>query len=329
MERKPDTGQSTSKTPEKAPPSDLHNRLRASLAVATRTETAIANYLLNNLRSLPFETAATVAAKIGVSEASIGRYCRAIGYKHFKDLKSRLQADLGDKAWLIGDRLRDFHERSRVGNTEAALALEKEIAAIVTVHEIAAGPDFRRLIARLSTCPEIYVAGFQTERFLALQLAHGLQYLRPGVHLSDLEGGSFAEILLADPARTCLVLIDARRYSRLTRDLADKARAAGLTVTLITDPYCDWGREVASEVFMVPTDLNHFWDATSPMASLVGQMINGVFHELGAGVEDRMARVSALYGDFIGHTGTGRARRSGTTRQTQTTKPNKSDREPK
>lgn len=294
------------------PPSDLQQRLRGSLATATKAEAAIAGYLMANLRSLPFETAGTVAAKIGVSEASIGRYCRAIGYLHFKDLKSRLQADLGDKAWLIGDRLRDFHERSRKGNTEAALALEKEIAAIVTIHEIAAGAQFQRTIARLATCPHVHVAGFQTERYLALQLAHGLQYLRPGVHLADLAGGSFAEVLLSDPGETCLVLIDARRYSRLTRDLAVRATAAGIAVTLITDPYCDWAHGAATEVFSVPTDLNHFWDATSPMASLVSQMINGVFNELGAEVEARMAQVSALHGDFIGHTGESRSRRTDT-----------------
>lgn len=293
-----------------ARPSDLQHRLSYSMQTATKTEAAIAGYLLNNLQSLPFETAASVAQKIGVSEASIGRYCRAIGYKHFKDLKSRLQADLGDKAWLIGDRLRDFHERSRRGNTEAARALELEVAAIVAVHEMAAGKDFARCVARLARCRNVYVVGFQTERSLALQLAHGLQYLRAGVHLADLSGGNFADVLLSDPSETSLVLIDARRYSRLTQELAVKARDAGIAVTLITDPYCDWGRAVATEVFAIPTDLNHFWDATSPLASMIGQIVNGVFNELGAEVETRMAQVSSLYGAFIGHTGDARAKRT-------------------
>lgn len=297
-----------------AAPSDLQQRLADSLKTATKTEAAIAGYLLNNLQSLPFETAASVAGKIGVSEASIGRYCRAIGYQHFKDLKSRLQADLGETAWLIGDRLQDFHQRSRRGNTEAARALELEIAAIVAVHEMATGPEFARCVKRLAHMPLVYVAGFQTERYLGQQLAHGLQYLRPGVHLADLEGSTFADVLLSDPAQTALVLIDARRYSRLIQDLAVKAQAAGIAVTLITDPYCDWGRVVAREVFAVPTDLNHFWDASSPMASLVGQIVNGVFNELGAEVETRMAKVSALYGSFIGHTGNARFKRSTTTR---------------
>lgn len=285
---------------------DLRLMLTASMVTATRAEKAIASYLLHNLQSLPFETARSVAAKIGVSEATIGRYCRSIGFRHFKELKSRLQAVFGDRAWLIGDRLRDFHARSRQGPGELPRALEAEIAAVVANYEMAASPEFAQAVARLARAGSVYVAGFQTERGHAAYLAHGLQYLRPGVQIADLEGGHFAEILLSDPAQTCLVLVDGRRYSRLTRRLAVAARAAGIPVTLITDPYCDWGRDIATETFAVQTDLNHFWDATSAMASLIGLIVNGVFNELGAGVEVRMARVSALYNDFIGHVGDAR-----------------------
>lgn len=282
---------------------DLRERLASSGDGATKAERAIASYMLTNLKSLPFETASSVARKIGVSEATIGRYCRSIGLRHFKELKTRLQADFGDKAWLIGDRLRDFNERSRKGNAELSRALELEMAALVAVYEMAASPEFARVVQRLATCPTVFIAGFQTERGHAQYLAHGLQYLRPGVQLADLAGGTFAEVLLADPAASCLVLIDGRRYSRLTRRLAQEARSQGIAVILITDPYCDWGRDVATEMFAVPTDLNHFWDATAGMSSLAGLIINGVFNELGPEVEARMARVSSLYHDFIGHAG--------------------------
>jgi len=290
-----------------APPTgDLRQRLAAAAEQGTPAERVLAHYLLSNLSVLPFETAAAVAAKVGVSEASVGRFCRSIGYRHLKDLKSSLQVDLGEKAWLIGDRLQDFHARSRQGNAELARALEREIAALVSVYELAASEAFDAAVSRLARRRAVWVAGFQTERGHAAELVHNLQYLRPGVQLADVSGGHFAEILLAEPEETTLVLVDGRRYSRLTRDLALAARDEGIPVTLITDPYCDWAPGVVTELFAVPTDLNHFWDTTAAMSSLIGLMVNGVFRELGAAVEDRMARVSALYGAFIGHTVPGR-----------------------
>ncbi|MDQ1849598.1 MurR/RpiR family transcriptional regulator [Gemmobacter fulvus] len=289
--------------PPDQPTPDLRQRLADSMNGATRTEKAIASYFFNNFKSLPFETAASAAQKIGVSEASIGRYCRGLGFRHFKDLKTSLQADLGDRAWLIGDRLRDFNARSRQGLGEMSQALEREVAAIVANYELAATPEFARVVTRLARTPQVFIAGFQTERGHATYLAHGLQYIRPGVQMADLEGGHFAEVLLTDPGQSCLVLIDGRRYSRLTRRLALTARAMGIPVTLITDPYCDWGRESVTEMFTVQTNLNQFWDATSPMSSLIGLIVNGVFNELGPEVEARMARVSSFYNEFIGHTG--------------------------
>ena len=286
--------------------SDLRQRLEQSLASATRAEAAIAGYFLNNLDQLPFETAASVAEKIGVSEASVGRYCRSLGYAHFKALKASLQMDLGARAWLIGDRLREFAEAARDGTSALQRGLERDMAMLVANYETAASPEFDRVARRLALSPRVFVAGFQTERGHAAELVHNLQYLRPGVHLADVAGGHFAEILLAPPQETTLVLVDGRRYSRLTRDLAQAARDAGIPVTLITDPYCDWAPGIVTELFAVPTDLNHFWDTTSAMSSLICLLVSGVFRELGAVVEDRMGRVSALYGTFIGHTVPGR-----------------------
>lgn len=290
-----------------APPAgDLTRRLARAAETGTPSERALARYLAANLSSLPFETAASIARKLGLSEASVGRFCRSLGYRHLKELKSSLQVDLGDTAWLIGDRLRDFHDRSRDGDTERARALERAIAALVHVHELAATPAFDATVSRLARRPFVWVAGFQTERGRAAELVHGLTYLRGGVGLVDIAGGHFAEVLLSDPAQTTLVLIDGRRYSRLTRDLAVAARDEGIPVTLITDPYCDWAPGLVTELFAVPTDLNHFWDATSAMSALIGLLVNGVFRELGTEVEGRMARISALYGSFIGHTVPGR-----------------------
>lgn len=281
---------------------DLRQRLMQSLTTATRTEAAIAGYFLNNLDQLPFETAASVAEKIGVSEASVGRYCRGIGYAHFKGLKASLQMDLGERAWLIGDRLRDFAEQARDGSTALQRGLERDMAMLVANYETAASPTFAAVARRLALSPQVFVAGFQTERGHAQYLCNMLQYMRPGVHLADQTSGTFGEVLLNDPGAACLVIFDARRYSRLSRSLAQAAQAAGIPVTLITDPYCDWAHGLVSEVFTVQVDLGQFWDATSGFSNLSGLLVNAVFQHLGPEVEARMTRVSNLYNEFIGHT---------------------------
>lgn len=281
----------------------VRERLTACMADATKAERALAAYMLANLNSLPFETAATLAAKVQLSEPSVGRFCRSIGYKHFKELKRDLQGDIGERPWLIGDRLKEYRERSKRGDDELARGLEKEIAALVSNYELAHTREWKRAARRIAHVPEIIVAGFQTERGLAQYLVNQLQYLRAGVHLADLAGGNFSEVLLGDPRKVNLIIIEARRYSRLARRLAVEARDAKVTTTLITDSYCDWGHDLVSETFVVQTDLNQFWDSSAPMASLIALLINSIFNELGPAVETRMNEIAALYGRFTGVVG--------------------------
>ncbi|WP_119273790.1 MurR/RpiR family transcriptional regulator [Taklimakanibacter deserti] len=281
----------------------VRQRLTACLEDATKAERTLASYMLANLKSLPFETAATLAEKVGLSEPSVGRFCRSIGYEHFKGLKADLKADIGDGPWLIGDRLKDYRERSRRGNDELARGLEMEIAALVNNYEMARSKEWKRAARRLAHIPTLYVAGFQTERGLAQYMVNQLHYLRPGVHLADLAGGNFSDVLLGEPRRTNLVIIEARRYSRLARLLAIDARAQGIATTLITDKFCDWAHDVVDEVFAVETDINQFWDSTPQFASLIALMINSIFNELGPDIEGRMNKVAALYSRFTGRVG--------------------------
>ena len=279
----------------------LRERLEDALPGASRADRAIATYMLADLPGLPFETAASLAAKVGVSEPTVGRFCRTLGYGGFKDLKEHLRRDIGDRPWLIGDRLEAL--RGRMGAAGGlARGLEREMAALVAVYELAHGPAWEAATRRLARAPAVFATGFQTERGVAEIFVHQLQYLRDGVRLLDLAGGSFAE-LLAREGDAALVVFEARRYSRLALDLARAAREAGVPVTLVTDPYCDWGREVASEVFMVPTAFDLFWESNAQMASLANLLVNGAFLELGPAAEARMARVSDLHGRFVGHVG--------------------------
>jgi len=279
----------------------LRERLGEAVSSASKADRALAAYMLAELGNIPFETAASLAAKVEVSEPTVGRFCRAIGYAGFKDLKNNLRNDIGDQPWLIGDRLRDLQQRTKAGEDQLTRGLELEMAALVAVYEAAHTPEWDRVVKRLARAKSVFVVGFQTERGVAQTFAHQLQYLRDKVHLLDLASGNFADLLASHEPETALVMFEARRYSRHALVLATEAKAAGVPVTLITDPYCDWGRKVADEVFVVPTSFNLFWESTAQMASLSNLLVNGVFLELGPEVEARMNKVARLYGRFTGH----------------------------
>ena len=82
----------------------LRQRLQACLADGSRADKALASYMLSQMASLPFETAASLAEKVSVSEPTVGRFCRTLGYRSLKDLKASLAEEIGDRPWLISVR---------------------------------------------------------------------------------------------------------------------------------------------------------------------------------------------------------------------------------
>ncbi len=280
----------------------IKQRLESSLATATAAGRAIANYMLANLHELPFQTSAGIAEKLGVSESTVGRFCRSIGYSHFKGLKNDLKADLGDGPWLVGDRLQEFRQQQSQGPQGLSRSLELEVAALVRVYEYSQTPAWQVVSDRLASRPKVFVAGFQTERGIAAAMVHLLQYLRDGVQLADGAAGHFGDVLLSPPEQTALVVFEARRYSRHALGLCRKAREAGIAVTLVTDTFCDWADKYADEVFRVPTEFNLFWESTAAMLSLVHLLVNEVCKKLGPEVEKRLEATAALHNEFVGYT---------------------------
>lgn len=301
----------------------VKSKLTSALVDSSKSDKTIANYMLIALSSLPFETASSLATKVGVSEATVGRFCRTIGYQSFKDLKSHLKEDLGDKPWLISDRLREFQERSKADENHLLRSMELEMAALASVYETAQSPAWQRVVKLLATKKNIYATGFQTERGMAQIFVNQLQYLRGQVSLVDLAAGNFSDVL-ANDNESCLVIFEARNYSVLAEQLAHEARAAGISVVLITDGFCIWGNEAADEVFTVPTEFNLFWESTAQMASLINLLVNAVFVELGPDVEQRMNKISQLYNRFTGHIG-GKMNNKTKIREIQKTKGDKNE----
>ena len=280
----------------------LKQRLEEQMLSRSKATRALASYILSNLSDLPFENSAEVAQKLNISESTVGRFCRALGYKHFKDLKRELKVDLGDSPWLIGDRLRAFQQEGERDESPLASSLELEIAALVRVYEYTRTAPWQEVTSRLAHTPQIFVTGFGTERGIACSMAHMLQYLRTGVHLLDGASGHFGEVLLASPTDSMLVVYDARRHSRHALMLCQEARKRNIPVTLITDNFCEWAEQNANEVFRVSTELDLLWDSTATMLSLTHLLINDMSKKLGPEMEEHLRSIARLHQELVGYT---------------------------
>ncbi|MBC7522774.1 MAG: MurR/RpiR family transcriptional regulator [Sandarakinorhabdus sp.] len=256
----------------------------------TVAERMIAGWMLDNMGSIPFETGASIGQRVGVSAMTVGRFFKSLGYSGFSALKDDLRGGMGEAPWLLPPA---------VGNGPDA-RLKAESGAIADVYRLAETPEWATVVRLLVKARAVNVVGFQSERGLAAGFAHLLGYVRPDVRSLDAGSGLYAEVFDAG-ADDVLVLVDIRRYSRHFRLLAERAVDAGLTVVVVTDPYCPWVRDLTPHILSAEVSLGHFWDMNTALASLLNLLVDDVMRAIGTEkVHARLAALSDRYSEFVG-----------------------------
>src|SRR5215207_8417006 len=100
-------------------------RIAARQAVMSRAERVIAAYLQAHARELPFETAASIARKVGVSPMTVGRFLRGLGYDGLSAVKAELSSTLQQVPWLVGER---YDRAARVATSPRGALGERDLA---------------------------------------------------------------------------------------------------------------------------------------------------------------------------------------------------------
>ena len=272
--------------------SRVAQRLAENYDRFTVSERMIAGWLTDNIDQLPFETAASIGARVGVSAMTVARLFKQLGYANLAAMKDDLRGDARDAPWLL----------TRPAPS-ADVRLRCETAAIAGVYAQAETAEWAAVVGLLAGAPHVHVAGFQTEAGLAAGFARHLSYVRPHVGVIDSAAGIHDVVLDSGPSDV-FVALDVRRYSRQFRVLAEKVAAAGRPLVVITDPYCPWARDLTPHILTAEVALGHFWDMNTALASLLNLPVDGVVQRIGPDlVYQRLALLSENYSDFIGFQG--------------------------
>lgn len=275
----------------------LAQRLRDGFPGFTRAEKAVATYMFANMRQLPFETAASIAGQVGVSQMTVGRFLRALGYQGLTELKEELRNEFDASRLLISDRVARIR-RSAAKNGKLSANFELEIQSLIGVYELVDTPVWRRIVDLLALSREVHVAGFQTLAGLAADFVARLDYVRPGAHFQDGRDGVFGGVFAGPPGTRCVVLLEMRRYTRLSYLLGQECRRRGVRLVVLCDTHCAWARDCTEDVLAVSTASELFWDSQAPFASLINLLLNDVILRLGTAVETRTRMMGELQESF-------------------------------
>ncbi len=270
---------------------DAFSRLQQALPRLSKTEAQLAQFLILRKEMVALETGASLASKTGVSENTVSRFLRRMGYKGISALKEDLAQSQEQVQFSTADR------HLRLIDGSIAATLREEAQGILDLSGQIARPEWAKAIALIAAADSVWVTGFQTIKGLTEDFARRLLIVRERVHAIVPHDTGLAELLPASKTRTerkLLLLIDIVPYAVEAEPIVKLCAARKIDVVVVTDEMNHWAYEHTPYVFHAKTKVGSYLESTGPLATLLNLVVHETASHDPKSAKTRMDRWPAL-----------------------------------
>lgn len=250
----------------------------------TKSNRLIAEYCLNNQSTIAFQSAADLASCIGVSDVSIVRFARALGYDGFTDLKRAWQTELSQHIATNPDAVNPvsrFMTRKLNNQDDANFNLAKaEETYFSLIHDSFSNLSIRTLenIAdHLWNSRTKYVVGIRTRCTAAISMATLLRMALPRVVSITSEDYSSYMQMQDFSNDDCVVFITFGRYSEFEQALLKQIKKSGAYLIVITDKRASRAAQAADVLLYCKGDINQPFYSSVGTVALAECIANAIF----------------------------------------------------
>lgn len=285
----------------------LNMEERIKTAKLTRSEGLVAEYIINNLNSVCFMTATDIARKVRVSDATVIRLCRALGFSGFfhlqKDIQQQVMQQMEDGADALAspiEKLRVYMPGLRETNFISS-HLECAINNIKSAIKKNDPDKFEAIASIIIQSRHKFVSGFRGCRGLADWTALILGHMLPNVRRNTSVGAENLETLIDLTPEDCVLLISFPRYAQAAIDTAAFAKQNGAKLLVLTDKLTAPVAADADQVVTVNVRGLTFFNSIVGQAFAIELMVGAVSKAIGSSNHDRLAAIDTYiskYGFF-------------------------------
>lgn len=261
----------------------IRERLRERRRTLTKSEVLVAEWLEPSLERLAYLTVNEVASQSGVSEATIVRFSRKLGFDSFTDMQRAAQADL-QKHFSLGDLV-----KSSLAGGDGLLerSYRKDLEHLRLTYENLDETVLRQAVEALSQAKRVVVTGLRASSGTAVFLSFSMSLLRPGVSLLRFDLNNLHEQLIdLKPGDVMLAISLGRPAVQTLQAVTEAKNRHGATIVAIAGSSVSELARLA-DYTLVASGEGTFKNYTSVM-SLAGTLVEGLAEELASEASERL-----------------------------------------
>lgn len=248
----------------------------------------ISEFLLISGHSAAFLTAADIAASVGVSESTVVRFARLLGFRGFPELQQFLRAGLLQS--LSPTERVYAYDDIRDDTQLVARLTEIEILNLRTTLQQADTAALRSLTESIGKARRCYVVGLRSSRGVATLLGHYLMKFTP--YVTTITSGDFLlEELSWANAQDLLIAFSFPRYSEGTIEAIRIVKRAGTRTAAITDSSGSPAAQLSDLSLIAPASSGFFGNSFLGAVAMTNLLLAFCTRAQPEAVRERLARV--------------------------------------
>lgn len=272
-------------------PADIITRLQLMSQDGTKSDRRLASLVLSDLDFASKAAISEIAARVGVSEPTVTRFCRNLGCEGLRDFKFYLA-----QAIAIGGQYLSPEPLSRDAR-EQRIATAITEAAISAIQRASENLDMTTLVAvaeRLATSGNVLCIGSGgISSMMATEMQNRLFRLGLPV-LAQIDGQLQRMYAAVATSETTLVAFSVSGYARSVIEAVQVAQQYGATTVAITAPDSALAKVADTVIHLQPLEDGNIYKPTSSryaLLAIVDMIVTSVAETRGPKVLENLRRI--------------------------------------
>lgn len=230
----------------------------------TKKQKVIAEYFIKNQERIGNLSSLEIANEIGVCDASIIRFSRAIGYDGFADLKEHVYDMLMENSLSnasLTERMKRNEEKFGSGNiTEQFMNVMNQ--NLDTVFNNNEQSSFEEVVGSLIKAKKRYVIGMRGCKGVATSFGRLLAFMMPQVKIIiDTECTSISSLQDVEENDAVVIFVFSRFY-KIDVNYLRIAKTRGAVISLITDDITGPLNNYCDHIILAPAESMNFFHSS-------------------------------------------------------------------
>jgi len=253
---------------------ELESTIRKHFDSLSKGFRKVAEYILENREGIPFISALNLGKEVGVSESTVLRFTKFIGYQGYPDL----QKDLADWIKRKIKPSQKLKEVSRKGGNKdiCTLIFNNDINHLATLKRTLSKTQLEEAIRLLTQARRKYIVGFRTSYSMAYLCSFFLGRLMNDVILLRMEDHNFYNILADVSKKDIALAFSFPRYSKHTLKVIQFLKEKQCKTIGVTDRITSPLGRVSDLVINVESISPTYFNSFTAVVSLINCIVQGV-----------------------------------------------------